>query len=654
MTKRASFDPSQMGWRLGRAHEPRGGELWCPWDRTCGVIGPQGSGKTLDLLTPALLSAPGAALVTLTKTDDLLLSITARGRDGRPTVVLDPFSQADGLPELIWDPIAGCVDPIVAERRAKAFIAGTIKSSTNGSPSDGAARFYTAESVKVLQCYCHAAALAGFDLDRVLEWVDRPQATSEPAEILLNHPGAALHWHGLLQGALTGDDRTVGNTTTTVHQAMSLFYQPSIRARCVPGKGRAATDIAAVILAGGTFYLLGRDDPYASASPLMTALAEHILDTALRLANSSPWGRLCPPLLACLDELPSTAPLPTLRTRMANERALGISIIYAAQTWRQLASVFGETEARAIFGLTNVLVMFGGSKDGQFNKEVSDLIGTVRVARTTWQLGHTGGRSAHGDDMLILRPEEVRQIPEKHALVVAEASKPIIAKLSRCIEGRAGEQLRSQQQEVRRQLNDCHSHTIASEARAVAAIAACREHGLDVPRDVSIAGFGNMEIAALQSPALTTIRSPIAAIGAAAGKQILARIAGEDAPPKVEFEAELVAGGTKLIKCMLNVSFDEQKARLAERLDDPTKHWKYNPGDVDSRQKWPAYMDAYAAALELCNTADAPWYVIPANKKWYRNWAVAELLRETLDGMSLSWPVADFDVEVEKKRVAES
>ncbi|PKQ24863.1 MAG: hypothetical protein CVT65_00640 [Actinobacteria bacterium HGW-Actinobacteria-5] len=481
MTIRSGFDPSQVGWRIGRAVEPRGSDLWCPWDRTAGVIGPQGSGKTLDLLTPALLSAPGAALVTLTKTDDLLLSITARGRGGRPTRVLDPFSQADGLPELIWDPIAGCVDPTVAERRAKAFIAGTIKSSTSGhgSPSDGAARFYTAEAAKVLQCYFHAAALAGLDLDRVLEWVDRPQATSEPAEILLNHPGAALHWHGLLQGALTGDDRTVGNTTTTVHQAMGLFYQPSIRARCVPSTGRPATDIAEVIRAGGTFYLLGRDDPYTSASPLMTALAEHILDTALQLANTSPWGRLCPPMLACLDELPSTAPLPTLRTRMANERALGISIIYAAQTWRQLASVFGETEARAVFGLTNVLVMFGGSKDGQFNKEVSDLIGTVRVARTTWQMGQTGGRSAHGDDMLILRPEEVRQIPEKHALVVAENSKPIIAKLSRCIEGRAGEQIRSQQQDARRRLHDRRTHTIASEARAVAAIATNR--GSDRP-----------------------------------------------------------------------------------------------------------------------------------------------------------------------------
>ena len=67
------FKPADVGWHLGRAHEPRGGQLWVPWDRTAGVIGPQGSGKTLDLLIPALLSASGAALVTLTKVDDLLL-----------------------------------------------------------------------------------------------------------------------------------------------------------------------------------------------------------------------------------------------------------------------------------------------------------------------------------------------------------------------------------------------------------------------------------------------------------------------------------------------------------------------------------------------------------------------------------------------------
>lgn len=464
------FDPTQVGWRIGKAHEPRGGELWCPWDRTAGVIGPQGSGKTLDLLTPALLAAPGAALVTLTKPDDLLLSYTARRSDKRPAVVLDPFAQADGLPELVWDPIVGCIDPLVAERRAKAFTAGTIKASATNGSGDAAARFYAAEAAKVLQCYFHAAALGGHTLDRLLEWVARPLATHEPAEILLNHPGSAQFWHGLLRGALTGDDRTTGNTITTVQQAMSLFFQPGIRARCVPGPNRPATDIAAVIAARGTFYLLGREDPYASASPLMTALTEHILDTALQLANTSPWGRLCPPMLACLDELPSTAPLPTLRTRMANERALGISFIYAAQTWRQLASIFGDTDARALFGLTNVLVMFGGSKDVAFNKEVSDLVGTTRVTRTTWQLGQTGGRTAHGDDMLILRPEEVRQLPEKHALIVAENSKPIIARLTRCIGGKTGQALLRQQREVRQRLETRRDQTVSSEARTVAAI----------------------------------------------------------------------------------------------------------------------------------------------------------------------------------------
>ena len=119
-----------------------------------------------------------------------------------------------------------------------------------------------------------------------------------------------------------------------------------------------------------------------------------------------------------------------------------------------------------------------------------------------------------------------------------------------------------------------------------------------------------------------------------------------------EFEAEVVASGTTLIKYMLNVSFEMQLERLRARLDDPTKYWKYNPGDLDARAKWPAYQEAYAAALELCNTDIAPWHVIPADRKWYRNWAVAELLRETLAGMDVDWPAADFDVEAEKARLA--
>ncbi len=114
------FDPKDVGWRIGAAHEPRGGDLWVPWDRTAGVIGPQLRQKPSTCSPRHCSVPPGAALVTLTKVEDLLLSLTERSRDDRPCVVLDPFGLAEGVvDELIWDPIAGCVDSKVAERRAK-------------------------------------------------------------------------------------------------------------------------------------------------------------------------------------------------------------------------------------------------------------------------------------------------------------------------------------------------------------------------------------------------------------------------------------------------------------------------------------------------------------------------------------------------------
>ncbi len=118
------------------------------------------------------------------------------------------------------------------------------------------------------------------------------------------------------------------------------------------------------------------------------------------------------------------------------------------------------------------------------------------------------------------------------------------------------------------------------------------------------------------------------------------------------WEDNLAQTGTILIKCFLHISPAEQKERLLARLDDPTKHWKYNPGDVDERAKWPAYEAAYRAVLERTSTQHAPWFVVPSDRKWYRNWAVAQLLVEHLRALDLQWPVADFDVEHEKVRIA--
>lgn len=121
-----------------------------------------------------------------------------------------------------------------------------------------------------------------------------------------------------------------------------------------------------------------------------------------------------------------------------------------------------------------------------------------------------------------------------------------------------------------------------------------------------------------------------------------------------DFEAELVATGVHIVKVMLHISPDEQKERLAERLDRADKHWKYNPGDVDERLLWPDYMDAYQTVFDRTSTEAAPWFVVPANRKWYARLAVQRLLLDVLKDIDPQWPAADFDVEVEKKRLAES
>ena len=120
------------------------------------------------------------------------------------------------------------------------------------------------------------------------------------------------------------------------------------------------------------------------------------------------------------------------------------------------------------------------------------------------------------------------------------------------------------------------------------------------------------------------------------------------------FEASVVAKGTTVLKVMLHLGKDEQQERLAARLEDPTKYWKYNPGDVDERARWDAYQEAYQVALTRCSTDAAPWYVVPADRKWYARWAVQQLLLDALADLDPQWPAADFDVEAERKRVAAS
>lgn len=108
-----------------------------------------------------------------------------------------------------------------------------------------------------------------------------------------------------------------------------------------------------------------------------------------------------------------------------------------------------------------------------------------------------------------------------------------------------------------------------------------------------------------------------------------------------EFEHLLTSGGTRVVKLYLHISRDEQRERLQSRLDDPAKHWKFNASDLEDRPLWDDYQAAFEDAINNCATKTAPWYVIPANRKWYRNYVIAKTIADTLEDMDPQWPEAE-------------
>jgi PPK2 family polyphosphate:nucleotide phosphotransferase len=140
---------------------------------------------------------------------------------------------------------------------------------------------------------------------------------------------------------------------------------------------------------------------------------------------------------------------------------------------------------------------------------------------------------------------------------------------------------------------------------------------------------------------------------------LVARVHALAKPPIIErrygvinrFERELVRGGTKIVKICLLISYDEQRRRLLERLGDPDKNWKFKETDIDERALWDDYMSAYSIAITRCSTEWAPWYVVPANDKDYRNWAVSRLLIETLAEMNPQYPHPKLDIPRLVKRL---
>ena len=121
------------------------------------------------------------------------------------------------------------------------------------------------------------------------------------------------------------------------------------------------------------------------------------------------------------------------------------------------------------------------------------------------------------------------------------------------------------------------------------------------------------------------------------------------------FEAAAVDNGITIVKCFLHVSYDVQRQRMLDRLAEPTKRWKFKEGDLDERARWDEYMAAYDIAIRRCGPETAPWYVVPADHKWYRDWVISQLLLETFEGLNPQYPtMSNLDLPALRRRIKAS
>ena len=121
-----------------------------------------------------------------------------------------------------------------------------------------------------------------------------------------------------------------------------------------------------------------------------------------------------------------------------------------------------------------------------------------------------------------------------------------------------------------------------------------------------------------------------------------------------EFERMLVDEGTTIIKCFLHISSDEQMERLESRIETPRKNWKIEPADFEARARWRDYIQAYEDVMEKCSTRSAPWWIVPANRKWVRNAVVSEIVRQTLEKMDPKYPRVEHDLDEIRRLAAET
>jgi hypothetical protein len=394
--------------RVGLLH------VWSSIEDVTIVFGGPRTGKT-QWLAGRVLDAPGAVLVTSTRTDLYELCGPLRERRG-PVYVFNAVGLA-GLPSTItFDPLIGCADPVVAIERATDLLAATSRAGSRG----GDREFWEAQARRVLAALLHAAALGDKHMRDVLGWVADPERAQREVPILLRRAADPAFEQDAMQFVAT-NDRTRTSITSTIMPALGWLTSPAAAAAA----RRGSFDVAELLDARATVFLLGAEE--TQAAPLVCALTGHIAREARRLAALEPGGRLDPPLTLVLDEAALISPVP-LDSWTADMGGRGVTILAAFQSRAQVLARWGEHAAATILNNTSAVMVCGGTRDRDDLQFWSTLTGD-RDERITSHDLHGRGANRTVRKAPVLSPAQIANLPAGTVLVIRRGLAPVVGRV---------------------------------------------------------------------------------------------------------------------------------------------------------------------------------------------------------------------------------
>lgn len=428
--RKSTFGLADVGLPLG-CSIPDKARLAVSTEDSVLVIAAPRQGKSSQVVTPWTHRWPGPALVTSMRTDVLLATATLRAKNS-PVAVMAPTGMASWPSTVSWSPASGCTNLDKARQRAEVMV--TIGRSEKQDSSN--AGYFGANATNLLTLWLHAAALADRSMRDVLSW-SLNERDDTPVKLLRDHPGAAPGTAQLLDGLYRTPPETRSGLWTTVQTALAPLLSPTAQATFCPDSGEGF-DLEDFLRSRGTIYLLVAEKQATALAPLIAAFVDELIETAKRIADALPGGRLDPPLGLFLDEIANVVPLPSLPALMSFAGGSGIFIAAILQSRAQADARWGTEQAAMLWGAATVKLILGGLTGAEL-RDLSDLVGEYDRHMTSYQRSDDGAITTGSSiqQHKTMTAEDIRTLSSarREALVIHATTPAVKIRMTRHYEG---------------------------------------------------------------------------------------------------------------------------------------------------------------------------------------------------------------------------